>query len=120
MLLALEVHLGEMLKDNTRLTHVDWSWNDLGLQGGKDLFAGLLTNHTLIDCQLSGNRISEETLHDIAFVLRRNSQGAPLGAISHSERVKAEASARVMSPLRNSPSRSLTRSVWLRRRLHGP
>lgn len=53
-------------------------------------------NHSLIDCQLSGNRMAEapehteslhlegparkDTLHAIAFILRRNRQTAPMGA----------------------------------------
>jgi len=35
-------------------------------------------NHTLIDCQLSGNRIAEDTLHAVAYILRRNRTSAPL------------------------------------------
>lgn len=70
--------VGEMLRNNSTLTHLDFSWNDLGIEGGNALLAGLQANKTLIDCQLSGNRIAEDTLHGIAFILRRNRQSAPL------------------------------------------
>ncbi|CAE7566654.1 LRRC45 [Symbiodinium sp. CCMP2592] len=72
--------LGDMLRENCTLTHLDLSWNDLGVEGGKALLDGLQANHSLIDCQLSGNRLAEDTLHAIAFILRRNRQTAPMGA----------------------------------------
>mmetsp|Transcript_3851 Transcript_3851/g.9295 ORF Transcript_3851/g.9295 Transcript_3851/m.9295 type:complete len:432 (-) Transcript_3851:32-1327(-) len=78
-------HLGEMIRENRTLTHLDLSWNDLGPEGGKALLSGIQANHSLIDCQLSGNRIAEDTLHAIAFVLRRNRQTAPLGAMTFRE-----------------------------------
>jgi len=78
-------HIGEMLRDNNILTHIDLSWNDLGPDGGAALLQGIQTNNTLIDCQLSGNRIAEDTLHAIAFVLRRNRQNAPLSAATFKE-----------------------------------
>lgn len=78
-------HLGEMLRENSAITHLDLSWNDLGPEGGKALLNGIQANHCLIDCQLSGNRIAEDTLHAIAFVLRRNRQTAPLGAMTFKE-----------------------------------
>mmetsp|Transcript_52842 Transcript_52842/g.115964 ORF Transcript_52842/g.115964 Transcript_52842/m.115964 type:complete len:472 (+) Transcript_52842:53-1468(+) len=75
--------LAEMLKGNSTVTHIDMSWNDLGVEGGKALLEGIQTNHALLDCQLSGNRIAEDTLHAIAYLLRRNrmqsSTGASLG-----------------------------------------
>lgn len=77
--------LQELLLENSTLTHLDLSWNDLGPEGGKALLAGVQGNHSLIDCQLSGNRIAEDTLHAIAFVLRRNRQNAPLSAATFKE-----------------------------------
>lgn len=77
--------LGEMLRENHTITHLDLSWNDLGVEGGKALLRGIEANHMLIDCQLSGNRIAEETLHAIAFILRRNRQAAPLSAMTYRE-----------------------------------
>jgi len=71
--------IGEMLKENNCITHLDMSWNDLGTEGGKALLEGIQMNHTLIDCQLSGNRIAEDTLHAVAYILRRNRTTAPLG-----------------------------------------
>lgn len=76
---------GEMLQNNRDITHLDLSWNDLGVEGGKALLKGIEANHSLIDCQLSGNRIAEDTLHAIAFILRRNRQAAPLSAMTFQE-----------------------------------
>jgi len=69
-------HIAEMLKANTTITHIDISWNDLGVDGGIALLDGLKRNQTLIDCQLSGSKVGEETLHEVAFVLRRNRAAA--------------------------------------------
>lgn len=65
-------YLGEMLMANTTITHLDISWNDLGVDGGLALLDGLKHNNTLVDCQLSGSKVGEETLHEVAFLLRRN------------------------------------------------
>merc|ERR1712054_208747 len=65
-----------MLKANTTITHIDLSWNDLGVDGGIALLDGLKKNQTLIDCQLSGSKVGEETLHEVAFLLRRNRAAA--------------------------------------------
>jgi hypothetical protein len=98
--------LGEMLRENSSCTHLDLSWNDLGPEGGKALLAGIQSNHSLIDCQLSGNRIAEDTLHAIAFVLRRNRQTAPLGATTFREgREAMDSSAGDGPPV--SPGRSI-------------
>jgi hypothetical protein len=69
-------HIGDMLKANTTITHLDVSWNDLGVDGGIALLDGLKKNNTLIDCQLSGSKVGEETLHEVAFLLRRNRASA--------------------------------------------
>lgn len=76
---------GEMLQNNNSITHLDLSWNDLGVEGGKALLKGIEANHMLIDCQLSGNRIAEDTLHAIAFILRRNRQTAPVSNATYKE-----------------------------------
>lgn len=65
-------HVAEMLKANTTITHIDLSWNDLGVDGGIALLDGLKKNQTIIDCQLSGSKVGEETLQEVAFLLRRN------------------------------------------------
>eukprot|EP00933_Yihiella_yeosuensis_P016154 TRINITY_DN13902_c0_g1_i1.p1 TRINITY_DN13902_c0_g1~~TRINITY_DN13902_c0_g1_i1.p1 ORF type:complete len:458 (-),score=98.42 TRINITY_DN13902_c0_g1_i1:208-1581(-) len=88
------VHLAQMLRENSHLTHLDLSWNDLGVDGGKALLEGVQANHTLIDCQLSGNRIAEDTLHAIAFIIRRNRQTAPMGASA----LKADQPQEMISP----------------------
>jgi hypothetical protein len=69
-------HIGDMLKSNTTITHLDISWNDLGVDGGIALLDGLKRNNTLIDCQLSGSKVGEDTLHEVAFLLRRNRAAA--------------------------------------------
>jgi hypothetical protein len=69
-------YLGEMLMSNTTITHLDLSWNDLGVDGGLALLDGLKHNNTLVDCQLSGSKVGEETLHEVAFLLRRNRAAA--------------------------------------------
>jgi hypothetical protein len=78
-----------LLKENNTITHLDLSWNDLGAEGGKALLEGIQMNHSLIDCQLSGNRIAEDTLHAIAYVLRRNRTSAPLSAVAYKENAQA-------------------------------
>lgn len=78
-----------LLKENNTITHLDLSWNDLGAEGGKALLDGIQNNHSVIDCQLSGNRIAEDTLHAIAYVLRRNRTSAPLSAVAYKENAQA-------------------------------
>lgn len=69
-------YIGEMLVANTTISHMDLSWNDLGVDGGIALLDGLKHNSTLIDLQLSGSKVGEETLHEVAFLLRRNRASA--------------------------------------------
>merc|ERR1719171_791999 len=65
-----------MIAVNTTISHLDLSWNDLGVDGGIALLDGLKRNQSLIDCQLSGTKVGEETLHEVAFLLRRNRAAA--------------------------------------------
>merc|ERR1719171_3004514 len=65
-----------MIAVNTTISHLDLSWNDLGVDGGISLLDGLKHNSSLIDCQLSGSKVGEETLHEVAFLLRRNRAAA--------------------------------------------
>merc|ERR1712048_310605 len=65
-----------MLTANTTISHLDLSWNDLGVDGGVALLDGLKHNSSVIDCQLSGSKIGEETLHEVAFLLKRNRAAA--------------------------------------------
>jgi len=64
--------IADMIRENTTLTHIDLSWNDFGVEGGHLLLEGIQMNNQLVDVQLSGNRMSDDTLHAIAFILRRN------------------------------------------------
>jgi hypothetical protein len=68
--------IAELLRTNATITHIDLSWNDLGVDGGLALLEGLKHNSTLIDCQLSGSKVGEETMHEVAFLLRRNKSAA--------------------------------------------
>jgi hypothetical protein len=86
-------HIAEMLKANTTITHLDISWNDLGVDGGIALLDGLKRNQTLIDCQLSGSKVGEETLHEVAFILRRNRAAAAYKASPNDPGAQAAAAA---------------------------
>lgn len=77
-------YLGEMLTANTTITHLDLSWNDLGADGGLALLEGLKHNSTVLDCQLSGSKVGEETMHEVAFLLRRNKASAAYKASPNS------------------------------------
>mmetsp|Transcript_67224 Transcript_67224/g.156043 ORF Transcript_67224/g.156043 Transcript_67224/m.156043 type:complete len:433 (-) Transcript_67224:146-1444(-) len=104
--------LAEMLKENSTVTHLDLSWNDLGVEGGKALLGGIQGNHSLIDCQLSGNRVAEDTLHAIAFILRRNRQTAPMGASAFRENREGSTSPKPpTSPAQVSRSLAISRNL---------
>ncbi|CAJ1439496.1 unnamed protein product [Effrenium voratum] len=77
-------YIGEMLAANTTITHLDLSWNDLGADGGLALLEGLKHNSTVLDCQLSGSKVGEETMHEVAFLLRRNKASAAYKASPNS------------------------------------
>lgn len=64
--------IGELLQQNSALSHLELSWNRLGATGGQVLLDHLRQNTTLFDCQLTGCGIAEETLLEIAQVLKRN------------------------------------------------
>merc|ERR1719356_2366035 len=83
--------VGDMLTSNTTITHLDLSWNDLGVDGGVALLDGLKHNQTLIDCQLSGSKVGEETLHEVAFLLRRNRAAAAYKASPNDTAAQAAA-----------------------------
>jgi len=105
--------IGEMLTANTTISHLDLSWNDLGVDGGIALLDGLKHNSTLIDCQLSGSKVGEETLHEVAFLLRRNRSAAAYKASPNDTAALAAAADPQSStlgnggPTANSTSRSL-------------
>merc|ERR1719420_1007554 len=72
---------------------MDLSWNDFGVDGGSALLEGLKHNSTVIDCQLSGSKVGEETLHEVAFLLRRNRAAAAYKASPNDPGAKAAAAA---------------------------
>eukprot|EP00747_Dinoflagellata_sp_TGD_P163964 gnl/TRDRNA2_/TRDRNA2_183248_c0_seq1.p1 gnl/TRDRNA2_/TRDRNA2_183248_c0~~gnl/TRDRNA2_/TRDRNA2_183248_c0_seq1.p1 ORF type:complete len:432 (+),score=111.90 gnl/TRDRNA2_/TRDRNA2_183248_c0_seq1:75-1370(+) len=92
-------YVGEMLVANTTITHLDLSWNDIGVDGGIALLNGLKHNSTVIDCQLSGSKVGEETLHEVAFLLRRNRAAAAYKASPNDAGAKAAAAAPETSAL---------------------
>jgi len=98
--------IGEMLTANTTISHLDLSWNDLGVDGGIALLDGLKHNSTIIDCQLSGSKVGEETLHEVAFLLRRNRSAAAYKASPNDTAALAAAALGNGGPA-NSTSRSL-------------
>lgn len=106
-------HIGQMLTANTTITHLDLSWNDIGVDGGIALLDGLKHNTTLIDCQLSGSKVGEETLHEVAFILRRNRASAAYKASPNDTGAQVAAADPQMStiagggPTANTTSRSL-------------
>lgn len=68
--------VGDMLTVNSGITHLDVSWNDFGVEGGLAVLEGLKQNTNVVECQLSGSKVGEEILHEVAFLLRRNRQSA--------------------------------------------
>lgn len=64
--------IGEMLRSNNTLSHLELSWNPLDTPGGQVLCMNMQVNTTLFDCQLTGCGISDETLMSIAQLLLRN------------------------------------------------
>lgn len=74
--------IGELLKHNTHLTHLELSWNPIDAAGGQVLLEKFRYNTTLFDCQLTGCRIADETLLGIAQLLHRNrkAKGADMQA----------------------------------------
>jgi hypothetical protein len=74
--------IGELLRHNESLTHLELSWNALEPGGGHSIWTGLQMNTTLFDCQLTSCQIAEETLAGIAELLYRNrkAKGADMQA----------------------------------------
>jgi len=64
--------LGDMLRSNTLLTHVEFSWMPLGPAGGQVLLDHIQQNTSLFDCQLTGCGLADDSLLRIAEVLKRN------------------------------------------------
>mmetsp|Transcript_57746 Transcript_57746/g.137450 ORF Transcript_57746/g.137450 Transcript_57746/m.137450 type:complete len:462 (+) Transcript_57746:46-1431(+) len=104
-------HVGEMLVANTTITHLDLSWNDLGVDGGIALLEGLKHNTTVIDCQLSGSKVGEETLHEVAFLLRRNRASAAYKASPNDPGAQVAAASPENSGLANGGPTMTARSL---------
>ncbi|CAE8595672.1 unnamed protein product, partial [Polarella glacialis] len=65
-------HVGGILQGNQKLSHLELSWNSLGPSAGQVLLDNIRATSGLFDCQLTGCRLAEETLLDIAQFLLRN------------------------------------------------
>jgi hypothetical protein len=85
--------LAELLRSNTTITHMELSWNPFEPAGGQLLLDGLQMNSTLFDCQLTGCRLAQDTLLDMARLLHRNRRagGGKLQAGPYVCSVQAEA-----------------------------
>jgi len=85
--------IGEMLRFNSHLSHLDLSWNPFDPAGGQVLFEYLQVNTTLFDFQLTGCGIADETLLMIAQILHRNrkAKGADLLAGPYQASVDGQA-----------------------------
>lgn len=65
--------LSELIAENSgALTHLELSWNPLGPHCGEVLLGACHRNTTLLELQLSGCGLSDETLLEIATRLHRN------------------------------------------------
>lgn len=75
--------LAELISHNNTITHLELSWNPIGVETGHALLAAVHRNTALVDLQLSGCGMASETLLEIAGRLTRNakvkSHGTPLG-----------------------------------------
>lgn len=105
--------IGEMLRANNTITHLDLSWNDLGVDGGLALLEGLKHNSTVIDCQLSGSKVGDETLHEVAFLLRKNKSAAAYRASPADTGAQAAAEDPVTATIAGGGPGSTIRSVPL-------
>ena len=59
---SASVYLSNLIRMNSSIQVLDLRWNELGTEGAKALIPGLEKNRTLIQLDLSGNKISEEVL----------------------------------------------------------
>lgn len=73
---AFAPKLGEMLQKNGSLTHVELSWNPLDPAGGLVLLERVRGNSNLMDLQVNGCRLAEETVTAIGEQLQCNRMAA--------------------------------------------
>ena len=62
----------ECLRKNTGLKILNMSWNGLYLDGSRALKRSLPVNKTLVELNISNNRLDEECLKDVMLGMRRN------------------------------------------------
>ncbi|CAE7751327.1 Lrrc45 [Symbiodinium sp. CCMP2456] len=69
---AATLHIASILEGNGALSHLELSWNPLGASAGQVLLKSIRATSGLFDCQLSGCRLADETMQEIAELLVRN------------------------------------------------
>ncbi|CAE7743669.1 Lrrc45 [Symbiodinium pilosum] len=69
---AAAVQVGSILEGNGALSHLELSWNPLEASGGQALLHSIRSTSGLFDCQLTGCRLADETMQEIAELLLRN------------------------------------------------
>ncbi|CAE7534331.1 Lrrc45 [Symbiodinium microadriaticum] len=69
---AATLHIASILEGNGALSHLELSWNPLGASAGQVLLKSIRSTSGLFDCQLSGCRLADETMKEIAELLVRN------------------------------------------------
>lgn len=55
-------YIANLIRRNTVLQMLDLSWNELGNEGVKSFISALDMNQSLIQIELTGNKVNEDTL----------------------------------------------------------
>jgi len=69
---AVALQIASILEGNGALSHLELSWNPLGASAGQVLLQSIRSTSGLFDCQLSGCRLADETMQEIAVLMLRN------------------------------------------------
>eukprot|EP00439_Symbiodinium_sp_Y106_P039773 s5420_g4.t2 len=69
---AVALQIASILEGNGALSHLELSWNPLGASAGQVLLKSIRSTSGLFDCQLSGCRLADETMQEIAELMLRN------------------------------------------------
>ncbi|NWS65456.1 DRC5 protein, partial [Crotophaga sulcirostris] len=77
------VLFSQVLAKNTTLTSINFSCNHLGLDGGKQLLAGLADNKALIEFDLRLAEVGQETEYLILQIVWSNWEAARLGSLQY-------------------------------------
>ena len=71
-------YIGNCLKANQTLDHMDLRWNNLGNQGAKAILKGLNVNKTVMMLELTGNKVNDDIIKQVNDFLIRNKNGDPV------------------------------------------